>query len=72
MAAAKTDWRRFACSAVPEKLLPRGLPVAQIPKSGAKALKSIALHLSDHRMVRTQYDFALVVVQKAELRLAWN
>jgi len=48
------------------------LPVAQIPKSGAKALKSIALHLSDHGMVRTQYDFALVVVQKAELRLAWN
>ena len=27
MAAAKTDWRRFACSAVPEKLLPRGSAV---------------------------------------------
>lgn len=27
MAAAKIDWRRFACSAVPEKLLPRGSAV---------------------------------------------
>jgi hypothetical protein len=48
------------------------LPVTQIPKAGAKALKSFALHLSNHWMVRIQYDFALVGVQKAELRPAWN
>jgi hypothetical protein len=48
------------------------LPAAQIPKPGAKALKSIAPHLSNHGMVRIQYDFALVVVQKDELRLGWN
>ncbi|MET4250424.1 hypothetical protein ABIA88_004639 [Bradyrhizobium sp. LA6.4] len=72
--AGETLAARVGCSLCFAASMPRQctLPVAQIPKSGAKALKSIALHLSDHRMVRTQYDFALVVVQKAKLRLAWN
>jgi hypothetical protein len=65
---------RVGCSLCFAASMPRQctLPAAQIPKPGAKALKSIAPHLSNHGMVRIQYDFALVVVQKAELRLGWN
>ncbi|MCK1395099.1 hypothetical protein [Bradyrhizobium sp. 1] len=65
---------RVGCSLCFAASMPRQctLPVAEIPKAGAKALKPVTLHLSNQGMVCIQYDFALVVLQKAELRLAWN